>query len=251
MTMPPDDDPRPDSHPDARPAADPAAHPDPSRTPMPRPAPPPPRDTDSLIAALAADPVPGPVVGATAARALALALPVAGLAMVAGLGLRDGLSSLAAITAIKSALPLAVAVTALGGALALARPERGRSGARGPLLVLALAGVAMVAVALARLPVPAWGPAFLGSTLGPCLVSVPALAALPTAALIAALRRGATTRPGLAGFLAGLAGGGLGAALYALHCTEDAAPFFVTWYGTGILVTGLAGAAAGRRWLRW
>jgi hypothetical protein len=65
------------------------------------------------------------------------------------------------------------------------------------------------------------------------------------------LRRGATTAPRLAGALAGLAGSGLAAAIYTLHCTENSPLFYVTWYGLGIVVVTLVSAAIGKRYLRW
>ena len=43
------------------------------------------------------------------------------------------------------------------------------------------------------------------------------------------LCRGGTTAPALAGLVAGLAGSGLAAAIYAVHCTEDSPLFYVTW----------------------
>jgi hypothetical protein len=45
--------------------------------------------------------------------------------------------------------------------------------------------------------------------------------------------------------------GGVGATLYALHCTDDS-PFFVAaWYSSAIAIVTLIGYATGRRWLRW
>ena len=75
--------------------------------------------------------------------------------------------------------------------------------------------------------------------------------ALPTMALLMALRRGASLAPVQSGALAGLGGGAAAAALYALHCPEDSPLFYVPWYGTGILMAGAAGAVLGGRLLRW
>ena len=57
--------------------------------------------------------------------------------------------------------------------------------------------------------------------------------------------------PGLSGALAGLLAGGVGAARYAIHCTEDSPLFYATWYGIAILLATGIGAVAGRRVLRW
>jgi hypothetical protein len=66
-----------------------------------------------------------------------------------------------------------------------------------------------------------------------------------------ALRSGATTAPGLAGWVAGVAGGGFAAMIYALHCTEDSPLFYVTWYGLAIIGVTVASVLIGRRILRW
>jgi hypothetical protein len=84
-----------------------------------------------------------------------------------------------------------------------------------------------------------------------CLIAVPLLSVPPVAALFLAFRQGAPMRPALAGALAGLAGGGLGAAVYALHCTEDSPLFYVTWYGTAIGIVTLVATLLGARILRW
>jgi hypothetical protein len=70
-------------------------------------------------------------------------------------------------------------------------------------------------------------------------------------AALAALRRGAPTRPTLAGAVAGLAAGGLGATLYAAHCTDDSPLFVMAWYVPAIAIVTIAGALAGARLLRW
>jgi hypothetical protein len=71
------------------------------------------------------------------------------------------------------------------------------------------------------------------------------------AAALAALRRLAPTRPGLAGLAAGLAAGGVGAFVYAFSCNETAMPFVAIWYTLPVALCGLIGAVAGRFALRW
>ena len=61
----------------------------------------------------------------------------------------------------------------------------------------------------------------------------------------------APTHLRLAGAAAGLLAGGLGSVVYALHCTEMAAPFIAVWYTAGILLTSGLGALMGPRLLRW
>lgn len=64
-------------------------------------------------------------------------------------------------------------------------------------------------------------------------------------------RRGAPARPTLAGFLAGLAAAGIGASVYAVHCTDDSPLFVALWYTLGIAMVAAVGAALGRIVLRW
>ena len=118
------------------------------------------------------------------------------------------------------------------------------------LLVAALA-LALWAWAYGATPAEARQMATQGKTLTACLVAIPLLSVLPVASLFYALRQGATTAPRRAGFVAGLAGSGLSAALYALHCTEDSPLFFVTWYGLAILGVTLVSTLIGGRLLRW
>jgi len=61
----------------------------------------------------------------------------------------------------------------------------------------------------------------------------------------------APTRLRLAGFAAGLLAGAIGAAGYALSCTEESTAFIAVWYSAGIVLTGLLGGALGGRLLRW
>jgi hypothetical protein len=84
-----------------------------------------------------------------------------------------------------------------------------------------------------------------------CMVLIPALSALPLIATLFALRHGAPTSPTLAGAVAGLLAGGIGATLYATHCPDDSPLFIATWYVIAISAVTLIGAIAGARLLRW
>ncbi|RZL99605.1 MAG: DUF1109 domain-containing protein, partial [Variovorax sp.] len=61
----------------------------------------------------------------------------------------------------------------------------------------------------------------------------------------------APVRPALAGAGAGALSGASGAAVYALHCPELAAPFIAIWYVLGMALPVVAGALMGPRLLRW
>lgn len=211
------------------------------------------RDTATLIDMLAADPRPGS--RAWPAFPLLAGLPVAVLAaaFVAATGLRPGLLAAFATwpVALKFILPAAIAVIAAGLALRLTRPEGAGGLALSVLWFAALAALAAVALRLWQMPAPARLPALTGQTLAWCLSTIPALGLPGLAVGLSLLRRGASTRPALSGAAAGLAAGGLSALLYALHCPEDEPVFFLTWYGTGIVILAAAGAVAGPRVLRW
>jgi len=73
----------------------------------------------------------------------------------------------------------------------------------------------------------------------------------PLVGLAWAVRGLAPTRLVFAGTMVGLAAGGFGAASYAMHCQESAAPFLLIWYGLGVLACGFVGAVLGPRVLRW
>jgi hypothetical protein len=73
----------------------------------------------------------------------------------------------------------------------------------------------------------------------------------PLVGLAWAVRGLAPTRLVFAGTMVGLAAGGFGAASYAMHCQESAAPFLLIWYGLGVVACGFVGAVLGPRVLRW
>lgn len=65
------------------------------------------------------------------------------------------------------------------------------------------------------------------------------------------LRRAAPTNIRLAGFVAGLTAGAVGAWTYSWGCIESGLPFVALWYTFGIAFCGLAGALLARRFLSW
>ena len=212
--------------------------------------------TDDLIGLLAADAVP--VRRHAASRRLALALvaglPLAGLAMaLLGYGVRDDLARVVALPMfwMKLLFPATVCAAALVTLQRLARPgvKAGSAwiGIAAPVLVL----WTVAAVTLAQAPAELRPVLVLGQTWRTCSASI-AVVALPVfGAVFAALASLAPTRPALAGACAGLVAGGAGAAVYALHCPELAAPFLAVWYVAGIAVPAAAGALLGPRLLRW
>lgn len=209
--------------------------------------------TDDLIRALAADTLRVPSLGFTLLVGLVPSLLIALVAVWFGLGFRADL-----VTSLT--VPVAVArivLTAILGfaaarlALVLARPEGARTARLWPLAAVAAAALGLLAWAYLTTPAEGRQMATVGKTMVTCLVMIPLLSILPVASVLVALRRGATTAPARAGFVAGLAGSGFSAAIYALHCTENSPLFYVTWYGLAIMGVTLLSTLIGARSLRW
>jgi hypothetical protein len=78
------------------------------------------------------------------------------------------------------------------------------------------------------------------------LLSLPALGLI-----LAAMKKGAPTRPALAGAVAGLLAGSLTAAAHALACRNDQGLSVLLWYGLAIALLSGLGSLIGRRLLRW
>jgi hypothetical protein len=210
--------------------------------------------TDDLIRALSRDTQPvAASVGRGAAIALALGIATAALVFWAMLGPRPDIASAAHDPRFlfKFVVTLALGVSAVALMLRLGRP-----GAEPRALSVAIwSGPALLALAvcyeLFAVPSSQWMARLVGRNSTVCLLSIPTIAAPLLVAALAALRRGAPTQPALAGAVAGLAAGGLGAALYAAHCIDDSPLFVMAWYVPAIALVAGIGALAGERVLRW
>lgn len=210
--------------------------------------------TDDLVRALVADSL-----SRTAPPRIALcsALIPGGVVAVAlflaTLGLRPHLATLLGDPRFVFKVGLA-GLLAVGACLLALRLARPGADPRGAVLLVAGVPVLLAAADLAEfLVVPSadWGRRLVGTNALVCLRSIPFLAAAPLAAALLALRHGAPDNPALAGAVAGLLAGGIGATLYATHCTDDS-PFFVTvWYSAAIAIVTAVGAWCGSRCLRW
>lgn len=209
--------------------------------------------TEDLIRALAADTVRPRPLQATLMLGLIPSLATALVVVWLTLGFRADLAAslVTPVSAIRIVLTAVLGIAAMRIALLLARPE-GRDMARlWPLAVVGAAALGLLAWAYVTTPAEARQMATVGKTITVCLVTIPLLSILPVASVLYALRQGATTAPARAGFVAGLAGSGLSAAIYALHCTEDSPLFYVTWYGLAIMGVTLVSTLIGARVLRW
>ena len=210
--------------------------------------------TDDLITALASDAqsVSRPI-GRTLALALAGGAVGAVILFAVMLGLRPDIAT-AIISArfdFKFVITLSLLAPSLGLVFNLARP--------GSIPVVWFLALAAVPVLLAvgsvaemlTVPPADWAHRLVGSNSGMCVILIPLLSAIPFAAVLLALRQGAPSHPKLAGAVAGLVAVGIGATLYASHCTDDS-PFFVCiWYVVAAGFMAMLGAAIGERFLRW
>lgn len=211
--------------------------------------------TDELIAMLASD--AGPVAPRVWRQRYALALGIgvlgAALLMAMLLGVRPDIADAVRLPMfwVKIAFPAALAAFALLAALRLSRPgvALGRLGSAlaAPVLAIwALAGLSLLGTPAEDRGMLVWGESW-----SDCLINVPLLSVPAFVALLWVMKTMAPVRPALAGAAAGLLAGGLGAAVYALHCPELAAPFIGLWYTLGMLIPAALGALTGMRLLRW
>jgi len=210
--------------------------------------------TSNLITALAAD-AARPVVPQSRywlAAALA-AVVVAAIVFFATIGPRPDIAAAAGTPRFlfKFVVTLALAGSALFVLDRLARPGAARRGSLGWLLAAPALLAAAIGVELLTQPEAQWQMLAVGKNSVVCLTYIPVIGIGPLALFILALRRGAPTRPGLAGLVAGFVAGGIAATLYAAHCTDDSPLFVATWYTLAVAMLGAAGGVAGRLFVRW
>ncbi len=189
-------------------------------------------------------------------RLLAGAAIGAGVSMLLlslSLGYRPDLAQASLSPAFWVKLAYAVALFALS-LWALQRLSRPGGAARARRWWLAAPVAAVTAVALWQLSQTAPAgrmPMVVGQTAAVCPWYILLFAMPPFAGLLWALRGLAPTRLALTGATIGIAAGGAGAGIYALHCGEATIPFLAVWYSLGVAITGMIGAAVGSRLLRW
>lgn len=211
--------------------------------------------TEELIEKLAGDlkPIPAGALYRRVLRAAAIGAAITIALVTFGLGLREDLVAALGRVDFWMKLGFTMSVAMLGLAAVVRASRPGARVAASALWLLApfavIAGWAFIE--LAPLAPAERRATWLGRTAMSCpwsilLLSIPVL--IP---LMLSMRRLAPTRPAIAGLLAGLASGGLAAALYSLHCPEWAASFVATWYALGVFASGMLGAVTGMRLLRW
>jgi len=211
-------------------------------------------ETDQLIRMLAADSSrPARPVSLVLALALLAAMPVSLAMLFAGLGVRPDVMRAMhnPFFDLKFAVTLALAISAVGVALHLSRPEASLRGWAWLLLIpagLLVGGIATEMMLPQNLPMMT---RLIGSNSRVCLTAVPLMSMPLLAAALIGLRHGAPTRPAVSGAIAGLLSAGLAATLYASHCTDDSPLFVATWYTIATALVAAIGAAIGARVLRF
>ena len=211
-------------------------------------------ETDQLIRTLAADSSsPARPVSLVLALALLAAMPVSLAMLFAGLGVRPDVMRAMhnPFFDLKFAVTLALAISAVGVALHLSRPEASLRGWAWLLLIpagLLVGGIATEMMLPQNLPMMT---RLIGSNSRVCLTAVPLMSMPLLAAALIGLRHGAPTRPAVSGAIAGLLSAGFAATLYASHCTDDSPLFVATWYTIATALVTAIGAAIGARVLRF
>jgi len=211
-------------------------------------------ETEQLIRTLAADNAhrTRPVSFALT-MALLSAAPISVAMFFAGLGVRPDVMTAMhnPFFDMKFVVTLAMAISAVAVSLHLSRPEA--SLRRWGWLLLIPAAILALEIGSEmmmpqRLPMMT---RLIGSNSRVCMAAVTLMSLPLLAAALIGLRRGAPTRPAIAGAIAGMLSAGLAATLYASHCTDDSPLFVATWYTIATALVATIGALAGSKMLRF
>ncbi len=209
--------------------------------------------TNELINLLAEDAPVRMRLGRVLTTALVAGIAVSAAILLSTLGIRRDIGSAieTARVLFKVGLTLALAILATIVVFRIGRPGVSLRPPALALVVPLVVLIAAVAVEFLALPAALWEPQMMGHNAAFCLTFIPLLSLPPLAGFLLALKSGAPERPALAGAAAGLAAGGIAAALYAWHCIDDSPLFIAAWYTTAIATVSALGAVIGRRYLRW
>jgi hypothetical protein len=209
--------------------------------------------TDDLINLLSEDAPVRMRLGRMMALALVIGVAFSVALMVSTIGLRHNMQTVfeTARVFFKICETLLLAILASRLVFQIGRPGVPLK-ARGVALLLPAVLLAIaVATELFVVPEQDWTTSLIGRNAAFCVFFIPVLSLAPLAGFLLALRNAAPGNPGLAGAAAGLAAGGIAAAIYAWHCPDDSPLFLASWYGLAIAIVTAAGLLIGRRLLRW
>jgi hypothetical protein len=209
--------------------------------------------TNDLVAHLAQDAGPARAIAPTLALGLGFGAFVSLVLMLALLGLRPDMATAIATPMfwMKLGYAVALAAVALPLVLTLARPT-GYVTRLAWLFLLPIGVLALMAAwRVMNAPPDARMGLFMGGSSSVCTLRIVLLSLPILAGAFYAVRRFAPTHLESAGAITGILAGATGTFIYALHCTESAAPFVVVWYTLGMVATGVIGGLLGRYVLRW
>ena len=210
-------------------------------------------ETEALLDALAADTLVPWKLERSIQLALIVGNIIAAMMFFGGIGFRPDIVFAMGTTRflVKFAVTLPLALTATAAMLRVARPGAAFGICGWALALSPTILMSAVLVELTKVPSALWGSTIMGTHAQNCLTLIPLLSIGPLACILLALRKGASTRPGLAGAIAGLAASGIAATFYATNCTDDSPLFVVAWYPLAIGFVTLIGCLVGRRFLRF
>ena len=211
--------------------------------------------TDELISVLArnADPVEPHALQRRYASALGWGAFGTTLLMAITLGVRSDLMEATQLPMfwVKLAYPAALLAGALLAVLRLSRPGASLGRVSAAIAAPVLAMWLLAAVVLLSAAPGERDQLVLGHSAASCPFTITLLSIPLFGAILWAMSGLAPTRLALAGAAAGLLSGAGGALIYALYCTEMAAPFIGIWYLLGMMIPAAVGAVLGRQLLRW
>ena len=208
--------------------------------------------TDDLIRAMAADLPTSPKSALAAAmQSLPVAIAVSALIFAVTLGLRPDFMAHWQVVAPKLLATLVLVGAALPVCMRLARPERAGSAVFASLALPLVVIAGLIVADMLNTGPQGWQARAVGTTGLYCLTMIPLLSLAPLVAILLAARCGAVTRHYIAGAIAGLTAAGIGATIYALHCTDDSPLFVALWYTLAAIIMAVVGAVACRLTVRW
>jgi hypothetical protein len=135
-------------------------------------------------------------------------------------------------------------------AIAMASPSVGRQGSGWQIALAAAALFPLAALIVAMSTGPA--DAIAATQTGLQCLRMSVMGGLATAVpMVLHLRRGAPTSPERAGWLTGIASGGLGAFAYGFHCPFNNIIYIGLWYTLAVGISAVIGRLVVPRLIRW
>jgi hypothetical protein len=188
-------------------------------------------------------------------RAVAIVLAVAAIAAAATVATKGARADVLALAPnpmflLRGGLLLLLGTGCGWAALAMASPSVGKHGQSWKMALAAAALLPLAAVVIAatgRADV-----AIANAAFGLQCMLYSAMAGLATAIpMVLWLRHGAPTSPERAGWLTGIAAGGLGAFAYSLHCPFNDIVYIGLWYSLSVGLCAIIGRLLVPKLIRW